>query len=472
MDTGSEETTISYEKLTPFLYQAGLLLDLSKTKHFQDLVRLEEGKTFTNGMMCELRKYFKDNTKLYSLLLSIVPLSLLNDEYFPDQKHFFGGKFKSFETALKRRLSQLETSELEESSSQSAGQLHELEIQLNSKEENIILINENLRVLETERFSLQPKRRGLKSGISRSKMKAEQSTTMAFIDNKVSKDKSTITHIKDIRMKDIIVVDKEEDGIFNGLRYYGDKENHTKTTSGHINSYFEISDKLKPCSDILKPDIPRRAKIFNQILSQITGSSSSEGGRLLLTELIKTNKDIFHDSLPDAGFKLLEVLSPEQAINVQSLLRMPTNKLRNLRICLSKFNANILPSERQIRKARDPMVSHVNEETIDSGFMGLKKSKDDECVMQYAYLGVKDLKKFIEEVFNSDENFGGMWWILFSGDKHRKFTKYHLNIVYSNKAGSVDNVHIYCLFEAQDCRKHAKSLAPLSSSRVASNFSK
>ena len=40
--------------------------------------------------------------------------------------------------------------------------------------------------------------RGLKSGISRSKMKAEQSTTMAFIDNKVSKDKSAITHIKDI----------------------------------------------------------------------------------------------------------------------------------------------------------------------------------------------------------------------------------------------------------------------------------
>ena len=133
-------------------------------------------------MMCELRKYFKDNRKLYSLLLSIVPLSLLNNEYFPDQKHFFGGTFKSFETAnrkekktpkkytdflldefhffpkpkddtypprkksLKRRISQLETSlgELEESSSQSNEQLHELEIQLNSKEENIILINESL----------------------------------------------------------------------------------------------------------------------------------------------------------------------------------------------------------------------------------------------------------------------------------------------------------------------------------------
>ena len=59
--------------------------------------------------------------------------------------------------------------------------------------------------------------RGLKSGISRSNMKAEHSTSSAVLDNKASKDKSTIIHIKDIRMKDIIVVDKEEDGIFKGL---------------------------------------------------------------------------------------------------------------------------------------------------------------------------------------------------------------------------------------------------------------
>ena len=61
----------------------------------------------------------------------------------------------------------------------------------------------------------------LKSGISRSNMKAEQSTSSAILDDKASKDKSTIAHI---RMKDIIVVDKEEDGIFKGLRYYGDRK--------------------------------------------------------------------------------------------------------------------------------------------------------------------------------------------------------------------------------------------------------
>ena len=35
-------------------------------------------------------------------------------------------------------------------------------------------------------------------------------------------------------MKDLIVVDKEEDGICKGLRYYGDKENHTKTTNAGV----------------------------------------------------------------------------------------------------------------------------------------------------------------------------------------------------------------------------------------------
>ena len=43
-----------------------------------------------------------ENTKLYNLLRSIIPLSILSNEYFPDQKHFFGGKFKSFETVNRK----------------------------------------------------------------------------------------------------------------------------------------------------------------------------------------------------------------------------------------------------------------------------------------------------------------------------------------------------------------------------------
>ena len=270
---------------------------------------------------------------------------------------------------------------------------------------------------------------------------------------------SVITDIKNIEMNDLFGVDHDFDkeGIVKGTRYFGNKEKHRKSTSGWINTYLEIAINTKTCSGIGKKDIRKRAKLLSQISCHIAGSSSNEERSLLFAEVIKANKELFKNALQKAGFKLMEVLSAEQTISMQSLLRMPTNKIRNLRICLSKFNVNILPSERQIRKKRAPMVSHVDVESVESGFLGLKKTKNDENVSQCAYLRVKDLKTFIEEIitrdqsgFNHDGHFGGKWWLLFSGDKGRHFMKYHLEIVNSLKAGSVDNVHIYCMFEATD----------------------
>ena len=99
---------------------------------------------------------------------------------------------------------------------------------------------------------------------------------------------------------------------------------------------------------------------------------------------------------------------------------MPTNKVGNLRLCLGKFGANILPSERQIRKVRAPMVSHVNEEAVETGFMVLRRTKNDDSVSQCAYLRVRDLYTSIEQIikrdtsgFHDDERFDNKWWILF-----------------------------------------------------------
>ena len=71
---------------------------------------------------------------------------------------------------------------------------------------------------------------------------------------------------------------------------------------------------------------------------------------------------------------------------------------------------------------------------------------------------MKDLIQFIEDVisrdsagFRDDEQFGGKWWLLFSGDRGGggggQHMKYHIEVLNS---GSVDNVHIYCMFEAAD----------------------
>ena len=48
------------------------------------------------------------------------------------------------------------------------------------------------------------------------------------------------------------------------------------------------------------------------------------------------------------------------------------------------------------------------------------------------------------------EKFGGKLWLLFSGDKGGNHTIFLVEIVNSAIAGSVDNVHIYCMFEATD----------------------
>ena len=85
------------------------------------------------------------------------------------------------------------------------------------------------------------------------------------------------------------------------------------------------------------------------------------------------------------------------------------------------------------------------------------EKENEENVKPCAFIRVKYLKAYIEQIidcdasgFSDDENFKGKWWLLFSGDKGGQHMKYHVEVVNSLKAGSVDNVHIYCMFEATD----------------------
>ena len=97
----------------------------------------------------------------------------------------------------------------------------------------------------------------------------------------------------------------------------------------NVNLYFEVPEKHINCSEINKKEIQRRAKFIDNVSCAVAGSSSVEQWQLLYTELIKLNKEFFKQPVKDAGFDLLEKLIPEQAINMQTLLHLPTNKLRN-----------------------------------------------------------------------------------------------------------------------------------------------
>ena len=101
------------------------------------------------------------------------------------------------------------------------------------------------------------------------------------------------------------------------------------------------------CSAVTKKEVQKRAKFINDICCLVAGSSCLEEQQILYIELIKVNKDVFKHSLKDAGFDLVEVLTPMQTINMQTLLRISSNNCE-IYECLSNFNLNVLASERKM----------------------------------------------------------------------------------------------------------------------------
>ena len=74
------------EKNTPYLYNSGLRLDFEQLKtktEFTDTMRLADGKTFTNGMMSELRKFLKN------CFINMIFNYLENHFIYIVFKHFF-----------------------------------------------------------------------------------------------------------------------------------------------------------------------------------------------------------------------------------------------------------------------------------------------------------------------------------------------------------------------------------------------
>ena len=190
--------------------------------------------------------------------------------------------------------------------------------------------------------------------------------------------KGTNTTIEGIVNTDIVIATEYigTSAIFKGKRYFGNDSKHKKSTAGWENLYFEFGEHNKPCSGITKKEVQKRAKFIDDISCTVARrSSSTKECGVLYTELIRLNKDVFDQSIKNAGYDLMETSTPQQAVNIQSLLRIPTNKMRNLRNCLSNFKSNILPSDRKIRKFKAPLVSHVNENSVESGFIGLRKRK-------------------------------------------------------------------------------------------------
>ena len=88
--------------------------------------------------------------------------------------------------------------------------------------------------------------------------------------------------------------------------------------------------------------------------------------------------------------------------------------------------------------------------------IGLKKTATCDNTSMLPFIRVTDLKEFLKAIFDGlpgerDPNlFDNEIWVLFAGDKGGGSMKFHLEIINSITSGSVDNVHIFCMYEGAD----------------------
>ena len=234
-----------------------------------------------------------------------------------------------------------------------------------------------------------------------------------------------------------------------------------KKLTGGASIYAEIPFSKHAASEVGKKELQRQAKFLMDVAVNVASASSTnevvteKETDLALTEMVNLNKERFHNIFIQAKMNTNTVMTSTEAVSLQSLLRLPTNKVRNLRHILTNLNMNILPSERKMRGVQKSLVSHVHD--VESGLMGLKRTAKDNTVSPRAFVRVKCLKSYIEEIINKEhfnlvesDIFNNKIWLLFSGDKGGNHMKFNVEMVNSNIGGSVDNVHIYCMFEATD----------------------
>ena len=84
--------------------------------------------------------------------------------------------------------------------------------------------------------------------------------------------------------------------------------------------------------------------------------------------------------------------------------------------------------------------------------MNLERTATCDDTSLFPCVRVTNLPAFIESMFKAvpGEMFSDEIWLLFGADKGVSHMKFHFEIINSTIAGSVDNVHIDCMYEASD----------------------
>ena len=133
-----------------------------------------------------------------------------------------------------------------------------LENESSDKSQEIQSLEARLAVLEKEKISLNQRIKGLKNGSAR-KLNIPAASTSTK--RKVTKTPSrgTMTTIEvGTKSSDIVILHQQVGkSCFKGKRFSGSNDSQKKSTTGHVNLYFEVPEKHKNCSEINKKEIQR-----------------------------------------------------------------------------------------------------------------------------------------------------------------------------------------------------------------------
>ena len=153
---------------------------------------------------------------------------------------------------------------------------------------------------------------------------------------------------------------------------------------------------------------------------------------------MRIKPEVFSEALDEAGICETKMITPNDAANIQSLLHLTDNIMRDLSVMLKNAGTHIIPSERQRKKVKSGRTTHVASDKLESGEMYMKRFQKDDDVSSCPYVKIIDLAGFINAIYDNGEmrdhpGFQNEVWLLFTGDKGRNSMKFVVSVVNDKK---------------------------------------
>ena len=216
----------------------------------------------------------------------------------------------------------------------------------------------------------------------------------------------TNTEICQATDKDIIVA-TDSKGIFHeGKRFYGSYSKKV-LTDGKTYTYIPANQHAM-ISQVSREEKRSRGLVLDDVITRLSCGTVSEVDKkaeraMLMTSFLKYRRDEALVWAKEANLTQ-QVLTPIQAVSLQAILRLSNNKVRNMRTCLNSLNMNVWTSEKKMKKAKDPLVSHVQPNAVETGMVMMLKKRTDEELSSCPSIRVKDLIKYIHDIIAKDSD--------------------------------------------------------------------